>query len=162
RDLPGTLRELDKVLERAGKRQARRLTGTKATTARLLAELPEARWAHLATHGFFADKRFRSILQIDEKLFDPLALHEGPPPGARNVVASLWKVNDDATAALMALFYDKLWRQNKPPLQALREAQLTLYHHPERVKALARERGPNFDKVVRLPVQPAQGKPRQG
>src|SRR5262249_10885424 len=28
-----------------------------------------ARLAHLATHGFFADPRFRSVLQLDEKLF---------------------------------------------------------------------------------------------
>src|SRR5262249_48648901 len=29
-------------------------------------DLPEARWAHLATHGFFADARFRTALQLDE------------------------------------------------------------------------------------------------
>jgi CHAT domain-containing protein len=74
--------------------------------------------------------------------------------GCKNVVASLWKVDDQATAALMALFYDKLWRQGKPALEALRESQLTLYHHPERISPLAQERGPNFDKVVRLPAGP--------
>src|SRR5262249_2395193 len=40
------------------------LKGSEATTARLLAELPRARWAHLATHGFFADKGVRSVLQL--------------------------------------------------------------------------------------------------
>jgi CHAT domain-containing protein/Tfp pilus assembly protein PilF len=74
--------------------------------------------------------------------------------GARNVVATLWKVDDDATAALMALFYHKLWQEKKPALAALREAQLTLYHHPERTVALAKERGPDFDKVVKLPATP--------
>jgi CHAT domain-containing protein/Tfp pilus assembly protein PilF len=74
--------------------------------------------------------------------------------GARNVITSLWKVDDDATAALMALFYHKLWQEKKAPLVALREAQLTLLHHPERVACLSRERGPNFDKVIQLPATP--------
>jgi CHAT domain-containing protein len=63
----------------------------------------------------------------------------------------------------MVLFYDKLWREKKTALVALREAQLTLYHHPERIKDLAKERGPKLDKIVRLPIErpkegPAQGK----
>jgi CHAT domain-containing protein len=74
------------------------------------------------------------------------ALHLG---GARNVVASLWKVDDDATAALMALLYRNLWEHKQPPLQALRNAQLTLRRHPGAVPLLAKERGPNFDKVVK-------------
>lgn len=74
--------------------------------------------------------------------------------GARNIVTSLWKVDDEATAALMALFYHKLWQENKPPLAALREAQLTLYHHPARIASLAKERGPDFDKLVKLPTTP--------
>jgi CHAT domain-containing protein/Tfp pilus assembly protein PilF len=235
-DLPGTARELDRVVQRAGKRAVRRLSGGEASTARLLAELPKARWAHIATHGFFADAKFRSALRLDEKLFAGHGFRGGLPPGARNplvlsglvlaganvalpkdpdarlssdsgiltaeaiaslplhrlelavlsacetglgevaggegvfglqrafhlagarnVVASLWKVDDQATAALMALFYDKMWRQNKPPLEALREAQLTLYRYPKRIDVLAKERGPNFDKVVRLSARPAKG-----
>jgi CHAT domain-containing protein len=46
--------------------------------------------------------------------------------GCKNVVASLWKVDDDATAALMAVFYHELWVKGAPPLQALRRAQLAL------------------------------------
>ena len=41
--------------------------------------------------------------------------------GCRNVIASLWKVDDEATAALMKLFYHHLWVQKQPPLEALRQ-----------------------------------------
>src|SRR5438067_12073441 len=58
--------------------------------------------------------------------------------GAKNVIASLWQVDDEATAALMALFYHHLWEEKRPPLEALRQAQLAVYHHPERIGALAR------------------------
>jgi CHAT domain-containing protein len=78
--------------------------------------------------------------------------------GARRVMASLWKVDDQGTAALMALFYHKLWRENQTPLAALREAQLTIYHHPERIPQLAKERGLNFDALAKLPVGPAAPK----
>jgi CHAT domain-containing protein len=72
--------------------------------------------------------------------------------GAHNVVASLWKVDDQATAAFMALFYNKLWRQGRPPLEALREAQLALYRQPELAGKLAAARGtPEFDKLVQRP-----------
>src|SRR6202043_3651588 len=40
--------------------------------------------------------------------------------GCPNVVASLWNVNDQATAALMARFYHELWINKKPPIEALR------------------------------------------
>jgi len=61
--------------------------------------------------------------------------------GAENVVASLWKVSDSATAALMAKFYHELWVNKREPLAALREAQLFIYHHPESIPDLAGERG---------------------
>src|SRR5262249_51523186 len=161
-------------------------------------------YAHLATHGFFADASVRSAFQIDERHFgqgaggdrvraaarSPLVMSglvlaganragaDAAPDrgiltaeavvgsrlenldlavlsacdtglgevaggegvlglqrafhlaGCPNVVASLWKVDDEAACALMGLFYRFLWEQRLPPAAALREAQLHLYRHP--------------------------------
>jgi CHAT domain-containing protein len=242
--LPGTAAEADQVAalaRRLADAEVVELRGRQAGTERLLHELPQARWAHLATHGFFAarqndEERRRLLREADFGLGvrmerrgagarnplvqtglvlaganlplgdDPLAddrglltgealagldlrgldlcvlsacntgrgeeaggegvfglqraLHLG---GARAVVASLWKVDDDATAALMALFYRNLWEHKQPPLQALRGAQLTLRRHPGAVPLLAKERGPNFDKVLkRVEEGPAEPPPAQG
>jgi len=192
-----------------------------ADVPRLLADLPKARWAHLATHGFFAapdSKEREHLFRPDDFLLgvgaerrgaaarNPLTLsglvlaganqptdadsgvlsgeavagldldgmdlavlsacqtglgeaaagegvfglqrafHIG---GAKNVVASLWKVDDEATAALMNLFYYHLWEKGEPPLQALHHAQLELYRNPQGVPALARGRGAvDWDETV--------------
>jgi CHAT domain-containing protein/tetratricopeptide (TPR) repeat protein len=207
--LSGSARE---VAELAGNRPRVELIGAEASTSCVLEELPNARWAHFATHGFFADKQFRSAQQFLEVAFeeptglfgerrtvagrnplvlsglvlaganrprqkDELGLPQGDGgiltaeaiagldlsklelavlsacetglgdvaggegvfglqrafhlAGARNVVASLWKVDDRATAALMKFFYKNLWQKNLPPIEALRQAQLYLYHHPD-------------------------------
>jgi CHAT domain-containing protein len=70
--------------------------------------------------------------------------------GAHNVVASLWKVDDRATVALMRVFYHKLWVERKPAAVALREAQLALLRHPDQIESLATTRGPNLEKTVKL------------
>ncbi|HEX4946260.1 MAG TPA: CHAT domain-containing protein, partial [Blastocatellia bacterium] len=51
--------------------------------------------------------------------------------GARRVAASLWQVNDAATAELMQRFYQGMLGKKKlSPAAALREAQLTIFHTP--------------------------------
>ena len=46
--------------------------------------------------------------------------------GAPSVLASLWKVDDRATQALMAEFYTNLWQKKLGKLDALRQAQLAM------------------------------------
>jgi CHAT domain-containing protein len=46
--------------------------------------------------------------------------------GSKSVVASLWKVDDQATASLMSDFYDSMLRQGLPPVAALRAAKLKI------------------------------------
>ena len=47
-----------------------RFDGDKATTEALLQALPKAKYAHFATHGFFADPSFRSAFQLDPKDYE--------------------------------------------------------------------------------------------
>jgi CHAT domain-containing protein len=232
--LPGTAREQERVVALA--REALKdpplvRSGRGASTDQLLEDLPKARYAHLATHGFFADPQFRSYLQVDPRLYEQRGFGERHTPGGRSplvlsglvlaganrrgedaapdrgvvtaegliglrleglelavlsacdtglgevaggegvfglqrafhlagckdVVASLWQVDDEAAAALMALFYHNLWREKLAPAEALRRAQLTLYHHPECIPQMARARGPDFDRVVRRPAEARPG-----
>jgi CHAT domain-containing protein len=44
--------------------------------------------------------------------------------GARRVVASLWRVDDAATAELMSVFYREMFVNSKSPAAALRSAQI--------------------------------------
>jgi CHAT domain-containing protein len=46
--------------------------------------------------------------------------------GAKQVVASLWRVEDRATAELMARFYQGLLVEGRAPAAALRQAQLAI------------------------------------
>jgi CHAT domain-containing protein len=225
-------RLLANLLESRGPKLAANLHGSEAATARLRQELERCRYAHLATHGFFADTTFRSAAQLDRKLFErtmrasgritqrigegarsPLVLSglvcaganrpETPErgilsgdaiaglllddlhlavlsacdtglgdvaggegvfglqrafhiAGGKNVVASLWKVDDAATAALMARFYGHLFADKVPPIEALRRAQLELYRHPELIPAWARGelRAPGQARPANTPAPP--------
>jgi CHAT domain-containing protein len=219
--LAETGRELRRVLEAFG--AADGLQGTAATSAELRRRLPQARYAHLATHGYFDAEAVKALndflrrqmdtLQIGERRTERVGLRQHPlgyvglalagandpgqdgiltglgivdlpleklrlcvlsacetglgeqaagegaiglqqafhVAGCANVIGSLWKVDDAATAALMAQFYHELRVNNKPPLEALREAQLTIYRHPERIEALAGERGrPALEAAAKL------------
>jgi CHAT domain-containing protein len=46
--------------------------------------------------------------------------------GAARVVASLWKVDDKATAKLMSRFYEGMLKEGKSVAAALRQAQLEM------------------------------------
>jgi CHAT domain-containing protein len=191
----------------------------KATTGAVLAALPKAKYAHFATHGFFADESFRSVFQLDPKDYEktgsgerkgkaalsPLVMTglvfagannpktpgrgiitgealidldlsglelavlsacetglgdvaggEGTfglqrafhMAGTRDVVVSLWKVPDQSTAALMALFYRNLWTLNLSPIESLRQAQLEIYRNPAKVPELAKDFRGKFEEVV--------------
>jgi CHAT domain-containing protein len=219
--LTETGRELGRVLEAFS--AADGLRGSAATSAELQKRLPQARYAHLATHGYFdadavtADQqRLRQQLEalhLRECRTERLGLRQHPlgyvglalagandpkndgvltglgivdlpleqlrlcvlsacetglgeltagegvvglqrafhVAGCPNVIGSLWKVNDAATAALMAQFYHELRVNKRSPLEALREAQLTIYRHPERIEALAGERGrPALEAAAKL------------
>jgi CHAT domain-containing protein len=105
-ELPGTRAEAETVMRLAGARRVYRLEGAAASTAGLLRALPEARWAHIATHGFFADPAVPSVLRPNPKLFS-LSGQDRAAPGARNPLvlsglvltgANRSSANIDATA----------------------------------------------------------------
>jgi serine/threonine protein kinase/CHAT domain-containing protein/tetratricopeptide (TPR) repeat protein len=226
--LPGTAAELGKLAELAGQRPVELLQQGEARWDNLKEALPRARYAHLATHGFYDAKALRleqqrladqwkrwqfgadpeyvragqgtrsplaftglvlagantsakdavvtgealielpledlrlCVLSACESDLGPLAGEgvQGLPralhlAGCRDVIASLWNVNDRATAALMAKLYDGLWREGKTPLEALRQAQLLVYRHPDRIADLAERGRPTGLKTLRLPIEPA-------
>jgi CHAT domain-containing protein len=69
--------------------------------------------------------------------------------GTPSVVASLWKVEDDTTAALMASFYKNLRTMSK--VEALRQAQLELIRGEGRSDLLARRGVGGIGKLGEVP-----------
>jgi CHAT domain-containing protein/Tfp pilus assembly protein PilF len=221
------------------------LQGTSASETALRQFIPQSRYVHLATHGFFADEKFRSMFGHDvagEQLFgsgmelvsasragvtvrNPLILSgvvlagANLPPktdelglptgedgiltaeevvnldlrntelvvlsacdtglgkvaggegvfglqrafglaGVRTTIASLWKVDDDATRALMVEFYRNLWEKKLGKLESLRQAQLTMIRQYDPVAK--RLRGPGAVKPIDpQKLEKAKGKPRE-
>jgi hypothetical protein len=66
-------------------------------------------------------------------------------------MASLWKVDDEATGELMTFFYDNLWRRRLGPLEALRQAQLSTLRGGT-VVGKYRGIGPTEPEPVAVPV----------
>jgi CHAT domain-containing protein len=220
--LPGTAHELAALAKLAASPPVA-LTKTNATADRLTELLPQARYAHLATHGAFKAEELRAerkraaealaarrfgdesrsvaaknplgyvgLVMADGKVLSGLSILDLPlenlklvslsacetglgeytggegvqglqrafhTAGCENVVASLWKVNDEATAALMRRFYHHLWEKNEPPIQALRLAQLELYRNPTQVADLLRGGAPKFSGATK-PLPKGEAPPK--
>ena len=51
--------------------------------------------------------------------------------GSPRLLVSLWKVDDQATAAMMTQFYQFMLNQKLPPAEALRATQLAMQKSPQ-------------------------------
>ncbi|MFH1919801.1 MAG: CHAT domain-containing tetratricopeptide repeat protein, partial [Planctomycetota bacterium] len=79
--------------------------------------------------------------------------------GTRTVVASLWKVSDEATRLLMERFYENLWGKKLGKLEALREAQLSMLREDPRQSPTLLAEGPQRGLTIVTKNGPAE-KPR--
>ena len=54
--------------------------------------------------------------------------------GVKTVVASLWKVPDQATSVLMQRYYENLWEKNMSRLDAFRAAQISMFRDQDALR----------------------------
>jgi CHAT domain-containing protein len=243
--LPGTADEVQ-ALERlwSGLPRPTVLRDVAASETALRSLMPKSRFIHLATHGFFADEKFRSMFGHDvagEQLFgagmelvtarrggvtvrNPLILSgvvlagANLPPktdelglptgedgiltaeevvnldlrntelvvlsacdtglgkvaggegvfglqrafalaGARTTIASLWKVDDAATQALMTEFYRNIWEKKLGKLESLRRAQLAMIAMYDPESGALRGAGAKTRVVPKTLRKPGQAEP---
>jgi CHAT domain-containing protein/Tfp pilus assembly protein PilF len=226
--LSGTQSEIEAVEKAATRKKIEKLTRGDATCKRVIEKLQACSWAHIATHGFFAqfpgDPEWKQgegmQISMGHRKTERVTVSERNPfifsglvfaganavpaltgssrsailgaeaiaalpldrlelavlsacesgigetidgegvfglqrafhlAGCKNVVASLWKVDDRGTAALMKAFYYFLWTEQLPPAEALKNAQLRLLSHPELVELAERDRSPDFLNILKLP-----------
>ncbi len=129
--LPFTRREAEAIYSVAGKSSALEALDFDASKATALSpKLKDYRIIHFATHGLLNNDH-PELSGLVFSLVDKQGHAEGLMgltrgfmyAGAPRVVASLWKVDDEATAALMKKFYEGMLRDHQTPAQALRLAQ---------------------------------------
>ena len=58
--------------------------------------------------------------------------------GARSVISTLWKVDDQVTRTIMERFYRNYFEKEMSKLDSLREAQLWVLNHPETTRGFGR------------------------
>ena len=81
--------------------------------------------------------------------------------GAKNVICSLWQIDDAATALLVQKFYENYWSGRQSPLQALRKAQLELYRNPLLLEQFKENHRSTFHQTRGLKFQRVDGTARQ-
>ncbi|NCJ07586.1 CHAT domain-containing protein [Synechococcales cyanobacterium C] len=71
--------------------------------------------------------------------------------GAKATIASLWKVDDGGTQALMEVFYNLLQPGNVSKVEALRQAQLALIHSQQPTSGGRRGAAPDWEELALPP-----------